>query len=80
MNTSRYGSHRSGGSALVVVQPLDRRADRSSRQVDILGLEVGRASSTEDLERLIRRAGLPDLETTDLGQVEWRGQEADVWD
>ncbi|WP_333771549.1 hypothetical protein [Streptomyces sp. IBSBF 2435] len=40
---------------------------------------MGRATSETDLAEFLRRVGLDDPDTADVGLVEWRGGGPDVW-
>ncbi|GGW24549.1 hypothetical protein [Streptomyces alanosinicus] len=53
---------------LVVVEAPD---ERGLRVVRVRGEVVGRAWSRRDLKRLVRRAGLTDLDLDDAGRVHW---------
>jgi hypothetical protein len=52
------------------------------RRVSIRGVYVGIATSLEDVQEFMRRAGLGDLEVVGLlrpGRIEWRGGGPDDW-
>ncbi|MFI5687125.1 hypothetical protein [Streptomyces sp. NPDC051636] len=53
---------------LVVVEAPD---DRGLRAVRVRGEAVGQAWSPRGLRRLVRRAGLPDIDLDDPGRVHW---------
>ena len=70
--------------AHVVVHPLDSDPGPDSaavpgRRVEVLGQVVGQAGSIADLGDLCRQAGLPDLDLTLPGSVEWIGGDARTW-
>ncbi|WP_042429066.1 hypothetical protein [Streptacidiphilus anmyonensis] len=50
------------------------------RRVDMLGLEVGRAYSTEDVKAIMVRCGMPPEAFDQPAVVEWLGDGPDVWE
>ncbi|MBT2389837.1 MULTISPECIES: hypothetical protein [Streptomyces] len=64
--------------APVVVHPL---SPEGGRQVTIRGEPVGVAYHLLDLLEFLRRAGLPEADTSvdDPELIEWRGGGPDVW-
>ncbi len=62
------------GTPVVVYPP-----GPGGRRVTVRGEDVGRATSETDLAEFLRRVGLDDPDTADVGLVEWRGGGPDVW-
>ncbi|MGC9536537.1 hypothetical protein [Streptomyces sp. UG1] len=63
----------------VVVYPPD---EYGGRRVRIDGELLGRAYSLRDVAEFLRRAGVEDVDETDVeqsGLIEWRGGGPNVW-
>jgi hypothetical protein len=65
--------------ARVVVHPVVD-AMRPFRRVDILGTQVGKAYSLDDVAVFCRRAGLEDLDPAADGSVQWIGGGPHQWE
>ncbi|MEY9873103.1 hypothetical protein ABH931_002584 [Streptacidiphilus sp. MAP12-33] len=67
--------------AHVVVHPVTSDGvGRQFRRVDILGTQVGKAYTLQDVTEFCRRAGLDTLDFEAYDLVQWIGGGPDVWE